>query len=494
MKHKNQVDVNNEYLTTSQGAPVDDDTSSLTVGSDGPVLLEDIHLLDKLAHFDRERIPERVVHAKGAGAHGYFKLTKCMKKYTKAKIFTELNCKTQVFVRFSTVIGSKGSADTARDPRGFAVKFYTEEGNYDIVGNNIPVFFIRDAIKFPDMVHAFKPSPDTNLHDAGRFWDFIANTPESTHMITWLYSDKGTIKSFRTTPGFGVHTFVWINDNGERVFVKYHWIPLAGDKNITRQEAEMLAGLDPDIATRDLSTTLASGKVVEYDLAIQLMDIKESRKLCFDPLDATKVWPEKDFPLMKIGRMTLTDNPDNFFEESEQVAFSPGNLVPGVEPSFDKLLQGRLFSYHDTQRHRLGPNFTQIPINKPKSPVKNNQRDGSMAYSHNKGAINYNPSSLDKNPSKLYPNNDDKPVNVSGDIERRVIYKTDDFTQAENQYNSYTRVEKEHLIDNIVTDLWSVDKEVQLKVIENLYKASKELGNKVKEGLNLKCKSGSMVF
>ena len=485
MKYRNFDD--NEYLTTSQGSPVDNDTSSLTAGENGPTVLKDIHLLDKLAHFDRERIPERVVHAKGAGAHGHFILTKSMKEYTKAKIFNNENVKTPIFTRFSTVIGSKGSADTARDPRGFALKFYTEEGIYDIVGNNMPVFFIRDAIKFPDMVHAFKPSPDNNLNNPNRFWDFISNSPESTHMITWVFSDKGTIKNFRKIPGFGVHTFVWVNEEGKRVFVKYHWIPKAGEESITRQEAEKLAGSDPNVATKDLYCTLSKGHTVEYDFCVQIMDIKIADNLPFNPLDATKIWPTKSFPLMKIGTLMLTDPPKDFFEESEQVAFSPGNFVPGIEPSNDKLLQGRLFSYHDTQRHRLGPNFAQLPINRSKSTINNNQRDGSMAYEAHKGIVNYGPNIINNENPKVYDDGSKKSVEcVKGTVDRVVISKANDFAQAGEQYRSYSNSEKLHLIDNIVNDLSSVDKSIQIKVIENFSKADREFGRRVMDGLKIR--------
>ena len=475
-----------KYMTTNQGVPITNDTSSLTVGENGPVLLQDTNLIEKLAHFDRERIPERVVHAKGSGAHGYFKLYNCMEKYTKAKIFNDTKNVTPTFVRFSTVIGSKGSAETARDPRGFAVKFYTVDGNYDIVGNDIPVFFIRDAIKFPDMVHAFKPSPDTNLHDPNRFWDFIVNTPESTHMITWLFSDKGTLKSFIHMPGFGVNTFVWINEKGMRHYVKYHWKPLAGERTIDRKEAELLAGLDPDVATHELYDVLSCGKTVEYELFVQLMDPKIENDLSFNPIDATKVWPEDEFPLKKVGKLVLTDSPSDFFEESEQVAYSPSNFVPGVEASNCKLLQGRLFSYTDTQRHRVGPNFAQLPINRPKVPVNNNQRDGNMDYERNKGKVNYNPNILNNGKPKVSEVEGKVcPVYVEGNVERKVISKTNDFEQAGNQYNSYSREEKDHLIDNIVNDLFAVDKEIQLKAIENFTKACNEYGDRVRKRLNL---------
>lgn len=484
MAHRNSE--KDKYMTTNTGAPITNDTSSLTVGENGPVLLQDINLIEKIAHFDRERIPERVVHAKGSGAHGYFKLYNCMEKYTKAKIFNDTKNVTPTFVRFSTVIGSKGSAETARDPRGFAVKFYTVDGNYDIAGNDIPVFFIRDAIKFPDMVHAFKPSPDTNLHDPNRFWDFIVNSPESTHMITWLFSDKGTVKSFIHMPGFGVNTFVWINEKGMRSYIKYYWKPLAGEQTITRQEADLLAGLEPDVATNELYNILSCGKTVEYELFVQIMDPKIENDLSFNPIDATKVWPEDSFPLIKVGKLVLTDPPSDFFEESEQVAFSPGNLVPGVEASNCKLLQGRLFSYSDTQRHRLGPNFAQLPINKPKVSVNNNQRDGNMDYERNKGKVNYNPNILNNGEPRVSKvEGKEYPVHIEGNIERKVISKSNDFEQAGNQYLSYSKEEKDNLIDNIVNDLFTVDIEIKLKAIENFTKACNEFGERVKKGLNI---------
>lgn len=471
-------------MTDELGVPVYDDDSSLTVGERGKVLLDDIYLINKLAHFNRERIPERVVHAKGAGAHGYFKCCKCMKEYTMAKFLNEVGKETPVFTRFSTVIGSKGSADTARDPRGFAVKLYTEDGNYDIVGNHIPVFFIRDAIKFPDMIHAFKPDPETNIKDLNRFWDFIAANPESIHMITWVYSDVGTIKSFRHIEGFGVNTFVWVNEKGKRTYIKYHWRPVAGLKTICKEEAEILAGLDPDVAVRDLYDTLDCGKTAEYDLYVQMMDPKDEGKYEFDPLDATKLWPEERFPLMKIGRMVLNRKPDNFFEESEQAAFCPGNLIPGVELSADKLLQGRGFAYADAHRHRLGPNFSQIPINRPIVPVINNQRDGLMAVGQHKGKINYKPSVLTNKPVTL-----EKSYNsleeVCGTKVRRKICKTNDFKQAGDRYRSLTQIQKDHLIHNIVSEMDEVDMCIKLKLAEYFTMACEEFGRRFKKEIGL---------
>ena len=477
-------------LTTNQGVPVADNQNSLTAGQRGPVLLQDVHLIEKLAHFDRERIPERVVHAKGAGAHGYFQVYESMAKYTKAKFLQDPKKKTPVFVRFSTVVGARGSADSARDPRGFAVKFYTEDGNYDLVGNNLPVFFIRDAIKFPDMVHSFKPAPDTNFPTSSsansRFWDFISLSPESTHMITWLFSDRGTIRSYRKMEGFGVNTYIWVNVKGKGVYVKYHWKPAAGIETIDRQESTRLAGEDPDVATRDLYDWIASGKTVEYELKVQLMPFEDEFKLDFDPLDATKTWPEDKYPLMKVGKMVLDRNPENYFAEVEQAAFCPASLVPGIEPSADKLLQGRLFSYADTQRHRLGPNYLQIPINMPKVPVNNNQRDGSMQSSAGlTGTVNYEPNTLG---GEMPMESGDATFSgrpIDGAEMRRKISLTNDFQQAGERYRSLSRKDQDHLVDNIVDPLSHAKTDIRKRMVENLKKADAELGKRVEKGLKL---------
>jgi catalase len=477
-------------LTTDQGVPVADNQNSLTAGQRGPVLLQDVHLIEKLAHFDRERIPERVVHAKGAGAHGYFQISRSMAKYTKAKFLQDPTKKTPVFVRFSTVVGSRGSADSLRDPRGFAVKFYTEDGNYDLVGNNLPVFFIRDAIKFPDMVHAFKPAPDTGYPVSSsansRFWDFISLSPESTHMITWLHSDRGTVKSYRKMEGFGVNTYIWVNEKGKGVYVKYHWKPEAGIETIDRHESTRLAGEDPDVATRDLYEWIASGKTVEYELNVQLMSFDDESRLNFDPLDATKTWPEDKYPLMEVGKMVLDRNPENFFAETEQVAFCPAALVPGIEPSADKLLQGRLFSYADTQRHRLGPNYLQIPINQPRVPVNNNNRDGTMqSGAGHTGTVNFEPNSLGGGEPHESgdPTFEGRPF-VGGHV-RQKIAKMDDFQQAGERYRSLPKKDQDHLVDNIVDPLSNAKKEIQKRMVENLKKADKELGLRVAKGLKL---------
>jgi catalase len=476
-------------LTTNKGVPVSDNQNSLTVGERGPVLLQDVHLIEKLAHFDRERIPERVVHAKGAGAYGYFQVYKSMAEYTYAKFFQDPGKKTPVFVRFSTVVGSRGSADTARDPRGFAVKFYTEDGNYDLVGNNLPVFFIRDAIKFPDMVHAFKPAPETGYPTSSsansRFWDFISLTPESTHMITWLFSDRGTVKSYRKMEGFGVNTYKWINAKGKAVYVKYHWKPKAGIETIDRHEAVRLAGEDPDIATRDLHETIAEGKTVEFELFAQIMQIDDELKQNFDPLDVTKTWPEDKFPLMPVGLMVLNRNPENFFAETEQAAFCPASIVPGIDFSTDKLLQGRIFSYADTQRHRLGPNYLQIPVNRPHVSVNNDQLDGAMQHDSFSGTVNYEPNTLANGAPKEAPKTPSGDMAVSGKMVRQKIGLTNDFMQAGERYRSFGKNDRNHLVDNVVDSLRHANKPIQQRTVDNLTKADPEFGKLVAKGLKL---------
>lgn len=482
--------MNKKHLTTNQGVPVSDNQNSLTVGERGPVLLQDVHLIEKLAHFDRERIPERVVHAKGAGAHGYFQVFKSMAKYTCAKFLQDPKKKTPVFVRFSTVVGARGSADTARDPRGFAVKFYTEDGNYDLVGNNLPVFFIRDAIKFPDMVHAFKPAPDTNIPTSSsansRFWDFISLTPESTHMITWLFSDRGTVKSYRKMEGFGVNTYKWVNAEGKAVYVKYHWKPKAGVETIDRHEATRLAGEDPDIATRDLYEAIASGNMAEYELFVQIMEVADELKQGFDPLDATKTWPENKFPLMPAGKMMLNRNPENYFAEVEQAAFCPASIIPGIEFSADKLLQGRIFSYADTQRHRLGPNYLQLPTNRPQVPVNNNQRDGAMQYApYGGGTVNYEPNTLADGIPCEAPATPTEDNNIKGKVVRQKISLTNDFQQAGERYRSLGKMDQDHLVDNIADSLGKANKPIQQRMLASLKKADPELGKRTAKELGL---------
>lgn len=476
---------NDHRLTTNQGAPVGDNQNSRTAGRRGPTLLEDYHLLEKIAHFDRERIPERVVHARGAGAHGVFRVDQSMKEYTKANFLQEVGAETPVFVRFSTVIHGVGSPETARDPRGFAVKFYTNEGNYDIVGNHLPVFFIRDAIKFPDMVHSLKPDPQTNLQTPARYWDFMTLTPESTHMMTWLFSDHGTPANYREMDGFSVHAFKWINAEGKVTYIKYKWESVQGVRTFSADDAEKQQGKDFNHATRDLFEHIEKGEFPEWTLKVQFIQPEHIDNYAFDPLDPTKVWPEDQFPFHTVGTMTLNRNPDNFFAEVEQSAFSPSALVPGIEPSEDKLLQGRLFSYPDTQRHRLGTNYLQIPINCPYAPVRNQQRDGQMNTKQDTSTYNYEPNSYTDGPTEDPHYRDSEVELEQGHVTRQKIAKTDDFTQAGEQYRSYNAQEKENLLQNLVNDLKEVKKDTQLLAICNFIRADREYGMRLAQGLGI---------
>jgi len=473
----------NDYLTTNQGAPVPDDQNSLSIGDRGPTLLQDIVLLEKTAQFDRERIPERVLHAKGAGAYGCFKVYNNMAYYTKADFLQNLK-ETPVFVRFSLAGGSKGVADTSRDVRGFAVKFYTQEGNYDLLGNNMPILFIRDAIKFMDLVHVLKADPVTNLPNASRFWDYMSLTPESTNMLTWLFSDVGTIKSYRFMQGYGVNTYKWVNAMGKAVFVKYHWKPLGGIQFIDSAEATRLAGTDPDIATRDLYDTLANGKTVEYELLVQIMNLEDEDKYDFDPLDDTKIWPENMFPLMPVGKMVLNENPKNYFAEVEQSAFNVAALVPGIDLSNDKMLQGRAFAYADTQRYRLGTNFSEIPINRPRGPVNNNQQDGRMQIKPNHGPANYSPNTLGGGlPMNPPVNGVPEKFYVKGYVGRQPISKKNDYAQAGERYCSLNSIAQDHLVSNIVASLSQAIKPIQERMLVNFMKANIEFGKRIEKGL-----------
>ncbi|SDW99464.1 catalase [Marininema mesophilum] len=471
-------------LTTNQGAPVGDNQNSRTAGRRGPTLLEDYHLIEKIAHFDRERVPERVVHARGAGAYGTFRVTHPMTKYTKASFLQKEGHETPVFVRFSTVIHSAGSPETARDPRGFAVKFYTEEGNYDIVGNHLPVFFIRDAIKFPDMVHSLKPAPDTNIQDPDRYWDFMSLSPESTHMMTWLFSDYGTPANYRQMEGFGVHAFKWVNAAGQVIYVKYHWKPIQGVKNFSAEEVKEVQGNDFQHATRDLFDHIAKGDYPEWDLSVQLLPIEDMDNFDWDPLDPTKVWPEDLYPLNPVGRMTLNRNPQNFFAETEQSAFTPSAVVPGIEPSEDKLLQGRLFSYPDTQRHRIGPNYLQLPVNCPYAKVQNHQQDGNMQINREQPTINYEPSRHEENPLED-PAYLESETPLSGVAGRQKIYKTDNFTQAGLQWKKFNESERANLIKNMANDLEQVNEQTRLLAICNFYRADEEYGRTLADALGI---------
>lgn len=474
----------NNRLTTNQGAPVGDNQNSRTAGQRGPTLLEDYHLLEKLGHFDRERIPERVVHARGAGAHGVFVTEQSMSEYTKAHFLQEVGRETPVFVRFSTVIHGTGSPETARDPRGFAVKFYTEEGNYDLVGNHLPVFFIRDAIKFPDMVHSLKPAPNTNIQDPARYWDFMTLSTESTHMMTWLFSDNGTPANYRQMDGFGVHAFKWINAKGKMTYVKYTWRSKQGVKNLSAAEVQEVQGRDFNHATRDLHDHIEQGDFPQWELNVQLMPVEDLDGWGFDPLDPTKVWPEDHYPLVKVGTMSLNQNPVNYFAEVEQVAFSPSVLVQGIEPSEDKLLQGRLFSYPDTQRYRLGANYLQIPVNCPYAPVQNHQRDGLMNVKQDPSPVNYEPNSFEDSPKEA-PEYQDSLAPLSGQAGRERIAKTDDFTQAGELYRSFTSEERDHLISNLVSDLRQTNEQIQLRAICNFFRADSGYGMRLAQELGV---------
>jgi len=476
-----------KILTMSSGAPVADDQNSMTAGPRGPVLIQDVHLQEKLAHFNRERIPERVVHAKGAGAYGYFEVTNDVTKYAKAKFLSEVGKRTEVCVRFSTVGGEKGSADSARDPRGFAVKFYTEDGNYDMVGNNTPVFFIRDPLKFPDFIHTQKRNPATNTKDPDMFWDFLSLTPESIHQVTILFSDRGTPKSYRHMNGYSSHTFKWYNEQGEFFWIQYHFKTAQGIQNLTREEADRLAGDDPDRATRDLYEAIERGEYPAWKVNVQIMTPEQAKDYRFDILDITKVWPHGDFPLIPVGRMVLDRNPKNYFAEVEQAAFSPGNLVPGIAASPDKMLQARIISYHDAHIHRLGPNYQLLPVNAPKAaPMDNYQRDGSMRFDANgEGGPNYYPNSFggpEPNPEAAEP-----PFEVSGMAGRHpYTHPNDDFVQAGELYRKVMSDEdRDHLIGNIVSHISGAQKRIQLRQTALFYKADPDYGRRVAEGLGL---------
>ena len=482
---------NKNSLTTSAGKPVDDDQNTMTAGSPGPALLQDAHLIEKLAHFDRERIPERVVHAKGAGAYGYFEVTHDVTQYPKAKFLSEVGKRTEVFARFSTVGGEKGSADSERDPRGFAVKFYTEEGNYDFVGNNTPVFFIRDPLKFPDFIHTQKRNPATNTKDPDMFWDFLSLTPESIHQVSILFSDRGTPKSYRHINGYSGHTFKWYNDKGEYFWVKIHFKTEQGIQNLSRDEAARLTAEDPDQATRDLYQAIEQSEYPAWKVSVQIMTPEQVENYRFDSFDITKVWPHGDAPLIPVGRMVLDRNPENYFAEVEQAAFSPGNFVPGIAASPDKMLQGRLFSYPDTHRYRLGPNYHLLPVNSAKAAPENNcQRDGFMRFDSNGGGSpNYYPNSFGGPAPE--PEAAEPVFDVSGKAARqRYAHPNDDFVQAGDLYRKVMANEdRHHLIGNIVAHLGNAQKRIQLRQTALFYKADSEYGRRVAEGLGLDVKN-----
>lgn len=481
-------------LTTNQGVPIGDNQNSLKAGLRGPTLLEDFILREKITHFDHERIPERIVHARGSGAHGYFECTTPMTRVTRAAPFAEAGKRTPVFVRFSTVAGERGSKDTARDVRGFAVKFYTDEGNWDLVGNNMPVFFIQDAMKFPDLVHAVKPEPHDGMPQAASahdtFWDFVSLMPESTHMLTWLMSDRALPRSYRMMQGFGVHTFRLINQEGTSTFVKFHWTPKLGTHSLVWDEAVKISGADPDFHRRDLWEAIESGEYPEWELAFQMFTEEEAEAFSFDVLDATKLIPEELVPLTPVGRMVLNRNPDNFFAETEQVAFCTAHVVPGIDFSNDPLLAGRIHSYVDTQITRLGgPNFHEIPINKPLAPVHNNQRDGLHRQEIPRGRVAYEPNSLGGGcpfqagaagfVSFPQPPEGDK---LRGKPEKFAEH----YTQATLFYESQTEIEKTHIVGGFRFELSKVTvPAIRERMIASLVNVSADLAAKIAAGLGV---------
>lgn len=466
-------------LTDNMGHRISDDKHSLRAGDRGPTLMEDFHFREKLHHFDHERIPERVVHARGTGAHGYFQLTQSLEQYTIAKVLTDTSRKTPVFVRFSTVVGFRGSSDTARDVRGFATRFYTPEGNWDIVGNNIPVFFIQDAIKFPDLIHAAKPEPDKEIPQAATahdtFWDFISLTPESMHMIMWAMSDRAIPRYLTTMEGFGVHTFRLINAQGQSHFVKFHWKPMLGVHSLVWDEAQKISGKDPDFHRRSLYDAIQMGKFPEWELGVQIVSEEDAAKYDFDLLDATKIIPEDLVPVQRIGKLTLNRIPDNFFAEVEQVAFMTTNIVPGIDFTDDPLLQGRNFSYLDTQLKRLGsPNWPELPINRPLNPISNNQRDGHMRHMINKGRVSYEPNSLGGNIPNQVPAEQggfvSYPEQVNGPKVRALSDTFNDYYgQARLFWNSMTAIEREHIVKALQFELGMVEtRDIRVRMLDHL--------------------------
>lgn len=480
--------INAQTLTTNTGTPVGDNQNSKTIGNNGQVLLEDIHLIEKLAAFDRERIPERVVHARGAGAFGEFVADKDFSDVTAADFLSQAGKKTPLMVRFSTVTHQQGSPESYRDPRGFAVKFYTEQGNYDLVGNNLPVFFIRDAIKFPDMVHAFKPSPITNgASDPNRVFDFFSNLPESTHMLTWLFSDYGIPANYRQMEGNGVHAYKWVNAKGEVTYVKYKWVPQQKIKNLTQEEANAIQSTSIEHATLDLRNEIEKGNFPKWDLHIQMLKKEDFDKLDFNPVDVTKIWPETVAKSVKVGTMTLNANPTNYFQQVEQAAYAPSNLVPGIEPSEDKLLQGRLFSYADTQRHRLTGNHQQIPVNASKNAVKTYNQDGYMSLREQKGDVNYQPSTnlpAVKEDTKFKYSKSVFPAGTT--TAQAKIDKENNFKQAGDLYKSFSKQDKDNLIKNLGGALGAVkNKTIVAKMISHFYQADREFGMRLAEAVKM---------
>jgi catalase len=482
-------------LTNRQGHPVHDNQNQRTVGPRGPATLENYQFLEKMSHFDRERIPERVVHARGITAFGHFEAygtwgDEPISRFTRAKLLQERGKRTDVALRFSTVIGGRDSVETARDPRGFAIKFYTEDGNWDLVGNNLGVFFIRDALKFPDVIHSLKPDPVTFRQDPNRIFDFMSQTPESMHMIVNLFSPRGIPSDYRHMQGFGVNTYRWVNTGGDTVLVKYHWMPKQGVASFTEEDAANVQAEDPGHATRDLYDAIGAGDFPEWELLVQMMTDDEHPELDFDPLDDTKTWPEQDFPPKPVGRLQLNRMPENFFAESEQIAFGTGVLVDGLDFSDDKMLVGRTFSYSDTQRYRVGPNYLQLPVNSPKhTRVATNQRDGQMTYFVDLGGenphVNYEPSTLGGLAEAPYPHPDEIGTVLTGRLTRARIPRTNDYVQAGQRFLLMEQWERDDLVGNFVTLLSQCERHVQERMVWHFLLVEDELGLRVGEGLGI---------
>jgi catalase len=486
-----------QYLTTNHGVRISHTDDSLKIGGRGPTLMEDFHLREKMTHFDHERIPERVVHARGSAAHGYFELYETLAELSKAKLFQDTSKRTPVFVRFSTVVGFRGSADTVRDVRGFATKFYTEEGNWDLVGNNMPVFFIQDGIKFPDLVHAIKPEPHSETPQASaahdNFWDFISLMPESAHMIMWVLSDRALPRSYAMMEGFGVHTFRLVNHEGVARFVKFHWRPVLGTHSLVWDETQAIAGKDPDFNRKDLWDRIEKGDHPEFELGLQIVEEKDEHAFDFDLLDPTKLIPESEVPVRIVGKMTLNRNPDNFFAETEQVAFHPGHVVPGIDFTNDPLLQGRLFSYIDTQLNRFtSANFNELPINRPLAEVHNNQRDGFMRQTINRGRVNYFPNSLGGGCPMMAPESAGGYVHYMERVDGRKVRERsesfkDHFSQATMFWNSLTPDEQDRLVSAGHFELGKVmSKEVRQRLVHEFFnKIDHDLAVRVANGVGI---------
>jgi len=476
-------------LTTASGAPVADNQNSRSAGPRGPLLLDDFHLVEKLAHFNRENIPERRVHAKGSGAYGTFTVTRDITRYSSAKLFSDIGKQTPIFLRFSTVGGERGSADTERDPRGFAVKFYTEEGNWDIVGNNTPVFFIRDPLKFPDFIHTQKRLPQSNLKSAQMMWDFWSCSPEALHQVTILFSDRGIPDGYRHMHGFGSHTYSLINARGERVWVKWHYKTQQGIKNLTPADAARIAGTDPDYAQRDLFNAIDRGDYPRWTVCIQVMTEAQANQRVENPFDVTKVWSQKEFPLIEVGTLELNRNPLNYFAEVEQAAFGPSNMIPGVGLSPDRMLQGRVFAYADAHRYRVGTNFQQLPVNAPLSPVNNYQRDGAMRFGSNGGPLpNYEPNSYSSAPKQV-PAYAEPALALSGSADR-YDHRTDGdyYSQARALFQLMSEDQKALLISNIAGAMRGVTEDVVNRQLQHFYQVDPAYGEGIASALGVSLK------